>query len=96
MGSEELYKGVPVQVALRELASPEWTAIAKLAGYLTDTLQDRYKAELDKATPMDVVDLAIQIIESSRKLTVATYEALEPRLREMLRRIATEESHDGA
>lgn len=107
-GSEELYEGVPVQVrvtepagpwspALRELASPEWIAIAKLADYLSRSLQDKHTTGVEGATPMEVVDLAIQTIESGRRLAVATYEQLEPRLREMIRRIAAEqEPRDGA
>ncbi len=76
---------------LRDLNSPEYLAIEKLAGYLTGVLRGELAAGMAHRTPMETVDLAIQIIESSRKLTVATYEALEPRLRQLIRQIADEE-----
>jgi hypothetical protein len=76
--------------------SPEYLAIEKLVGYLTSVLQEPHRAGLAHATPMGVVDMAIRIIEDGRKLTLATFEALEPRLRKMIREITAEsEPRDG-
>jgi hypothetical protein len=94
MGSEEDYEGPPVQVRVTESAgpwSPEYLAIEKLVGYLTGVLSAEHRAGLAHAPPMQVVDLAIQIIESGRKLTIVTYELLEPRLRALIRMVAAEQ-----
>lgn len=74
---------------LRDLTSPEYLAIEKLVGWLANNTVIPGLAHL---TQGQIIDIVIQILESSRKLTMVTYESLEPRMRKLIRQVLDEEA----